>query len=138
SSVRNAGAAGDGRFALQIFGTKGVAEINTGHPARCFILQDPAWSPGRSSRQWIPVTSAGLNKPEPLPNTGLHGGNVLAVNNLIDCIEQPEQSPLCNVYDARWTIEMISAVFESHRLGRPVTLPLENRECPLTLMSQAE
>ena len=30
--------------------------------------------------------------------------------------------------------EMIVSVFESQRLGRPVTFPLENRQNPLTLL----
>ena len=38
------------------------------------------------------------------------------------------------MYDARAATEMIVSVFESHRLGKPVTLPLETRENPLTLM----
>jgi len=34
----------------------------------------------------------------------------------------------------RDVVEMIVAVFESHRLGRPATLPLKSRENPLTLL----
>ena len=33
------------------------------------------------------------------------------------------------------TVEMISAVFESHRVGGPVTFPLKTRENPLSLIS---
>jgi hypothetical protein len=38
------------------------------------------------------------------------------------------------MYEARTTIEMISAVFESHRLGGLATFPLKTRENPLTLL----
>jgi hypothetical protein len=38
------------------------------------------------------------------------------------------------MYEARGATEMIVAVFESQRLGRPVPLPLENRNNPLTML----
>jgi predicted dehydrogenase len=123
------------RFALQIFGTEGIIEVLTGHPSVCHVLQDGSWSPGRSGKDWVPISSAGVGQPEPLPQSGLHGGNVLAVNDLIDCIEHPDRQPRCSMYDARWTVEMIAGVFESHRVGGPVALPLENRVNPLTMLS---
>ena len=130
------GAAGSpSRFGLQIYGTSGVIEVLTGHPSKCFVLQDGSWSPGRSGKNWVAITSAGVGQPEALPASGLHGGNVIAVNDLIDCIERPDRQPRCSMYDARWTVEMIAGVFESHRVGGPVALPLENRENPLTMLS---
>ena len=69
----------------------------------------------------------------PLKDGGLHGGNLLAVKDLLAAIEEDRQ-PECNVYEARWTIEMIAGVFESHHQGgKPVKLPLENRENPLAM-----
>ncbi len=133
SSVRGAGT-NPSRFGIQIFGSGGVLEVLSGHPAECWLLQDPAWSPGRSGKSWVKVSSGGVGQPETLPATGLHGGNVLAVNDLLDCIEKPDQQPRCSMYDGRWTVEMISAVFDSQRLQRTVTLPLENRQGPLTLI----
>ena len=38
------------------------------------------------------------------------------------------------MYEGRVTIEMIAAVFESHRVGGPVTFPLKTRENPLALL----
>ncbi|QDU37912.1 putative oxidoreductase YdgJ [Maioricimonas rarisocia] len=129
------GTAGDpSRFGIQVFGSEGVVEFLTGHLAPCHVLRDSSWSPGRSRKEWVPISSNGVGKPETLPRTGLHGGNVLAVNDLIDCIGNPEQQPKCSMYDARWTVEMIAGVFESHRTGGPVTLPLKQRENPLTLL----
>jgi len=129
-----AAAGSPSRFGIQIFGTEGVIEFLTGHLPACHVLQDSSWSPGRSGKKWVPISSNGVGEAETLPRTGLHGGNVLAVNNLIDCIENPEQDPKCSMYDARWTVEMIAGVFESHRTGGPVTLPLKQRENPLTLL----
>ena len=79
------------------------------------------------------VTSAGVDKPETLPNDGLHGGNVRAVKDLIDAIEHDRQS-VSNVYEARTATEMIVAVFESQRQGGPVRWPLKNRKNPLTML----
>ncbi len=121
------------RFGLQIFGTQGVIEILTGYLPPVHILQDTMWSPGRSGRKWIPVSSQGIGKPEPLPDGGLHAGNVLACKDLIAAIEE-DRYPECSVLEAHNTVEMIAAVFESHRLGRPVEFPLKNRKNPLELL----
>ena len=122
------------RFALQIFGSKGVVEYLTGYLPVVSFLPDPSWSPGRSSAKWQKVTSAGPGKPEPLRTAGLPAGNVAAINDLIASIEQDRQ-PLCGVYDGRSIIEMIMAVFESQRLGKPVAFPLENRKHPLSMLT---
>ena len=124
---------GKGRFGLQIFGSAGVVEILTGHLPSVLFLPDPAWSPGRSGAKWLPVTSAGIDKPEPLADGGLDGGNVLAVKDLLAAIEM-NRDPECSVYEGRMTVEMISAVFESHRTLGPVSFPLKTRVNPLTLL----
>ena len=49
-----------GRFGLQIFGSKGVLEILTGYLPEVHFLDDPRWSPGRSKKAWLPVSSAGI------------------------------------------------------------------------------
>jgi predicted dehydrogenase len=121
------------RFGLQIYGSKGVIEILTGHLPAVHILQDPMWSPGRSGKAWVPISSAGIGQEEPLRDGGLDGGNVLACLDLMSAIEE-DRLPECNVYEARTTIEMISAVFESHRLGGPAKFPLQNRGNPLELL----
>jgi hypothetical protein len=38
------------------------------------------------------------------------------------------------MYDGRAALEMIMAVYESHRLKGPVTFPLKKREHPLSLL----
>jgi predicted dehydrogenase len=132
-SRRGAGG-GKGRFALQIYGSQGIVEILTGSLPSVQFLPDPAWSPGRSGAKWLPVTSAGIDKPEPLADGGLDGGNMMAVKDLLAAIEVQDRDPECSVYEGRMTVEMISAVFESHRVGGPVTFPLKTRENPLTLL----
>lgn len=131
ASTRNMGV--KSRFGLQIFGSKGIIEILTGHLPAVNYLPDPMWSPGRSGVDWIPVSSAGAGQPEPLPDGGLNAGNVLACQDLLAAIEE-DRLPECNVYEGRTTVEMIAAVFESHRLGAAVEMPLQTRQNPLTLL----
>jgi predicted dehydrogenase len=122
------------RFGLQIFGSRGVIEYLTGYLPAVYFLPDPGWSPGRSGAKWQKVTSAGVGVPEPLGAGGIPVGNIAAITDLIAAIEENRQ-PLCSVYEARSTIEMIMAIFESQRAGKPVALPLENRKHPLMMLS---
>jgi predicted dehydrogenase len=121
------------RFGIQIFGSKGVIEYLTGYVADVYFLADPAWSPGRSKANWEKVSSAGVGKPEPLEARGTPAGNVAAIKDLIAAVEQ-NREPLCGALAGRTTVEMILAAFESQRLGRAVTFPLQNRQHPLTLL----
>lgn len=122
------------RFGLQIYGSAGVIEVLTGHLPSVKYLGDGGWSPGRSGQAWQDVSTAGIGQPEPEKDGGLHAGNLLAVRDLLRAIEEDRQ-PLGNVYEACGATEMIVAVFESHRQGQPVTLPLKNRQNPLTMLS---
>lgn len=121
------------RFALQIFGSDGILELTTGYLPSVKYLADPSWSPGQSGTKWESVSSAGLGKPEPLTDDK-HAGNRQAVLELLQAIRENRQ-PQGNIYDARAAVEMIVAVFESHRQGKPVDLPLKNRQNPLTMLS---
>jgi hypothetical protein len=58
-SHRNAGGE---RFGLQIYGSEGVIEILTGHLPPVYLLPDANWSPGRSNKRWLPVSSAGVDQ----------------------------------------------------------------------------
>ena len=122
------------RFGLQILGSKGMIDIVTGYLPKVNYLPDPSWSPGRSGKKWIPVSSAGIGKPEPLGKLAYGAGNTAAVKDLIGAIEEDRQ-PEASIYEARTSTEMIIAVFESHRLGRAVDMPLKNRKHPLTMLS---
>jgi hypothetical protein len=54
--------------------------------------------------------------------------------DLIAAIRE-DRAPLCSAEDGRVIVEMISAVFESHRLGGTrVTFPLKTRQAPLSLL----
>jgi len=130
-SVRGAGQGA--RFALVICGSAGLIEIQTGSLPNVKYLDDPTWSPGRSGKAWQNVSSAGVGEPEPLSDASAHAGNKAAVLDLLAAIRE-NRDTLCNQYDARWTIEMIMGVFESHRQRGPVKLPLANRQNPLAML----
>ena len=127
SSVRK-GAQGRPRFGVRIHGSAGVIDMGTNYMPNVKLLADSSWT----SAKWQNVSSAGLGKPEPITDTRPHVGNVLAVKDLIAAIEEQRQ-PKSSIYDARAAVEMIVAVFESHRLGNRVSLPLTTRRNPLTL-----
>jgi predicted dehydrogenase len=120
------------RFALQIFGSDGILEITTGYLPSVKYLADPSWSPGQSGAKWENVTSAGLGKPEPLTGKD-EAANRQGVLELLAAIRENRQ-PAGNIYDGRAAVEMIVAVFESHRLGKPAEFPLKNRQNPLAML----
>jgi hypothetical protein len=51
----------------------------------------------------------------------------------MEAIEKDRQ-PLGSMYDGRAALEMILAVYESHRVRGPVELPLKNRLHPLNML----
>jgi predicted dehydrogenase len=122
-----------GRFGLGIYGSKGVIQLTTGSLPAVYFLADPSWFPGRSKAAWKEVTSAGVGRPEPLKDGGLGQANVWIARDLIAAIEKDRQ-PLGSMYGGRAALEMIMAVYESHRLGTPVEIPLKNRRHPLTMI----
>ena len=81
-------------------------------------------------KSWLPVSSQGIGKPEQIKDGGHNAGNVLACQDLLAAIEE-DRYPEANIYEARTTVEMIAAVFESQVTGRAVKLPLANRQNPL-------
>ncbi len=121
------------RFGLEIFGSKGVFQIASGYTGDVQVLVDSSWAPGRTNSKWQRVSTNGIDKPETLKASGNHTGNVKIVEALIHSIENDTQ-PDGNIQDARAATEMIAAIFESHRLRRTVSFPLENRKNPLSLL----
>jgi len=121
------------RFGLHVGGTRGMLHLTTGTLPHVYFLEDNSWSPGQSKAAWREITSVGLDKPEPLKDASLTAANVWIVKDLMEAIEKDRQ-PRGSGYDGRAALEMILAVYESHRLRRPVELPLKNREHPLNAL----
>ena len=130
---RKAMAASPSRFALQVFGSKGILEIESGYLAAAHLLRDGSWSSGRSGKNWERVTSAGVGKPEPIKAGSYEDGHLAAIKDLMLAIEQ-DRAPKCSLTDAIGITEMILGAFESQRVGQRVMLPCSTREHPLTLL----
>src|SRR4029079_10875789 len=107
------------RFAVQVFGSKGVIELESGYLVKAALLRDGGWSPARSGAKWETITSAGIGQPEPRTDGSYEGGHAAAIPDLIAAIEKARETK-CSARDATAIIEMIAAVFESHRVGKPV------------------
>lgn len=132
ASVRNT-AGNPTRYGLQIYCSHGIIEILEGTMPRVSCLRDRSWSPLRSGKAWMNVSSLGFNKPEPLTDPKYALRHRLAVEDLLQAIAE-QREPKGGMYEARGATEMIVAVFESHRQRGPVSLPLENRQNPLTML----
>lgn len=50
------------RFAIQVFGSKGILELESGYLAQGQILRDSSWSPGRSKKSWEPFFAGHRNR----------------------------------------------------------------------------
>ncbi len=129
------------RFGLTIFASKGVLTMTTGALPEVWFVEDPSWSLRDSKTPWKKITSAGIDKPavrvagkpETLSDSGQSLGNRLIALDLIRAIETNTQ-PNGSAHDGRAALEMILAVYESHRLNAPAEFPLKNRRHPLTLL----
>lgn len=132
SSVRNT-AGNPTRYGLRIYCSHGLIEILEGTMPSVKCLRDRSWSPARSDQKWLNVSSKGWDQPEDLKGPLYDTRHMLAVTDLITSIEK-DHEPKCGMYEARGVVEVIASIFESHRQGGPVKLPLENRKNPLTML----
>ena len=133
-SVHDAGTRQAG-FGLQIIGTEGIIDLRADQDPLASLLPGNPFRPAKEPRAWTPISTAGVGKPEPMADIGKQVmGHVVTGRDLIAAIREDRQ-PLCSVYEGRTVVEMIAGVFESHRQGGSrVTLPLKNRENPLTML----
>ena len=116
-------------------GTKGTIDFHADKEPVAHLLSGSPFDPVGTPRTWVPITTGGVGKPEPISNLGRDmAEHVTAGRNLILAIRE-NRAPLVSATDARATVEMICAVFESHRLGgQRVNWPLKARGNPLVLL----
>lgn len=115
------------RFGLLVCGSKGVIQVQTGWLPPNFLLDSPDWTGAAKGARWRPITSAGLDKPEPIAGSSeMDPANRLIVADLIQSVENDTQ-PKSSVYDGRGALEMLLACFASQVQGGPVTYPLGDR-----------
>ncbi|HBN79655.1 MAG TPA: 3-chlorobenzoate-3,4-dioxygenase [Planctomycetaceae bacterium] len=134
-SIANGGIGSHG-FGLQLIGSKGMIELRCDETDFAHLIPGNPFAPSQNGKPWLKISSAGADLPEPNPKhvSGVQHHQV-PCEDLISAIEE-DRDPLCSAKEAAQTVEMISAVFESHRQnGRTISFPLEVRENPLTLMN---
>lgn len=132
-SVQKAGVA-TSAFGLQLIGTEGVIDLRCDREPVASLMAGSPFNPVAEPRTWIPISSAGPGKPEPIADLGkLVSSHAIPGRDLIAAIRE-DREPLCSASAGGVIVEMISAVFESHRLGgQRVTFPLKTRQSPVAL-----
>jgi predicted dehydrogenase len=129
-SIANAGNVEAG-FGLQIVGTAGVIDLRIDREPLAHIRHGSPFNPTSGATEWLPISSGGIDVPEPIANLGPGLANhLLPGRDLLQAIEQDRQ-PLCSEKEAAITIEMITAVSVSHlQNGARVEFPLTMRSNP--------
>ena len=133
-SVKNFGDKNAG-FGVQLICGEAVLDLRMDAEPLVYVRAGNPFNPLVASAPWVPLTSGGIGVVEPLKDIRqLVAGHGLPARDLLDSIRD-RREPLCGVEAARTILEMISSVFESHRLGgKRVSLPLQTRVNPLTLL----
>lgn len=132
-SIANDGTKGAG-FGLQLVGSEGIVNIQCDRDPLAHLVPGNPFRPTDKPRPWIPITTAGVGKPETnRDHVARVHDHTLAVIDLVEATRDPDRMPLCSVHEAAETVEMCCAVFESHRQGgKAVTFPLAYRGNALT------
>lgn len=132
-STVNPDAKGAG-FGLQVIGTKGVIDLRTDREPLAHLIEGNPFTPTKEPRAWVPITSGGLNRPEAVGVGADVANHVIAGRDLLAAMKD-NRAPLCDGIAGATTVEMICAVFESHRLGgQRVTFPLQTRQNALGML----
>ena len=131
-SIANDGTKSAG-FGLQLVGSEGIVNIQCDKHPLAWLCPGNPFAPTKEPRPWIPISTAGVGLPEPrddLSELVSHHG--APARDLVLSIREDRQ-PVCNLAEGALTVEMVCAVFESHRLGsQAVEFPLKERENSLT------
>ena len=124
SSSKSRDASGS-RWGLDIFGTEGVLSVRLDVIPEVRLLKSPSWT-GMDNAQWELLSGA------PVQELADERRERYApiINNLIACIGT-DTRPDVSLNDARNTLEMTQAVFESYVKKQRVDIPLADRSHPL-------
>lgn len=133
-SIANDGTNGSG-YCFEIIGSQGTVTWHIDRDPVAHFTPGNPFDPALAPRQWIPITSAGVGKPEtdkPLIQS-VHN-HVRAGNDLIAAMAE-DRAPVCDIHEGAATVEMICGVFDSHRQGgKSVSFPLVERSNALSKM----
>ncbi len=104
-----------------------------------FVYPHSRWVPGDKD-EWRPVVIEEWEQEQRergVSSTAL--SNKIIVKELVQAVEEDRDVVISSSgKDGRAAIEMIMAVHESHRLGRRVYFPMENRENPYEVWRRKE
>ena len=120
---------------MQLIGSEGMVTLHIDRDPVAHFTPGNPYKPTTEPRPWIPVTTAGVGKPEDQPElvATVHN-HVRAVRDLIEACDE-NREPLCSARHGAVTVEMICGVFESHRQrGAIVDFPLKERGNALRLL----
>ena len=124
-------------FGLQLIGSGGIIAIRADRDPLAHLVTGNPFMPPGSPREWQPITTRGVGRKEDRPELirEIHE-HVVAVRDLIVAVDEGRE-PVCGLEEGAGTVEMICAVFESHRQGgRAVAFPLGERGHPLERMRE--
>ena len=129
-SIRNHGVPAAG-FGLQLIGNEGIIDLRMDSDPLAHLIPTNPFQPSAKPRPWIPISSDGIGKPEPIPKIGQQVANhIPVVDDLLAAIRE-DRPPLCSDVDGRATLEMVHGAYASHvQGGKVVTLPLATRTHP--------
>ena len=118
-------------FGFEAYGTRGIISVRNSPSGNMFVYPHSRWVPG-SKDEWRPVVIEEWEQEQRergVSSTTL--SNKIIVKELIRAVEEDREVVVSSSgKDGRAAIEMIMAVHESHRLGKRVYFPMENRENP--------
>jgi predicted dehydrogenase len=115
-----------GRWGLDIYGTKGLVTIRMNTVPEVHMLSSPSWAPDGKDRQWEPFPDLPRVKFRH-PRVGQYAP---IVDDLIESIER-DRVPSTSLGAGRDSLAMIQGVFETCLHDGRVTFPLQNRSHPL-------
>lgn len=110
------------RFGMDVYGSRGIMTIRAGMEPVVHVSQTTKWTDAAWTRLTLPGNP---------PPRDTDGANRAIVADLLASIEQ-DRAPKSSGFEARWTLEMVMALYESHLTGARVRLPLKKRDHPLS------
>ena len=133
-SVRGAGSPAAG-WGLQLIGTTGTINFRFDREPTAYLTVGNPFGISLPAHNSVPISTEGIGKPESIPDLETFlAHHVFAARDLLNAIER-DKRPLCDAHDGRTNVEMVTAVFESHRLGGcRVPFPIPSRSNPIEAM----
>ena len=122
-------------FGMEIYGTGGIISVRNSPRAELYLYPRGLWIPDEAHAKWERI---GLpeweHRYDGTADDPIVKCNRLIIGELIAAIaEDRDIVDAATGADGRAAVEMVMAIFESHRLRARVELPMKNREHPLTV-----